>query len=49
MRAGNQWVSTGVTKTKTNENEHLRPGLSFRNTKTKTHGLSFRTTKTKTL
>ena len=38
-----------VTKTKSYENEDLRPGLSFRTTKTKTPGLNFSTTKTTTL
>ena len=37
-------AASGVTKTKTHENEDLRPGLRFRTTKTKTPALSFRTT-----
>ena len=47
----NESLYTGVTKTKTYENEDLRSrlGLSFRSTKTKTWGLGFRSTKTKTL
>ena len=38
------YLCWGVTKTKTYENEDLRPGLSYYTTKTKTPALSLRYT-----